>query len=105
MPGRGISEQERSVRIAGSVARLSVDAFETLLTSDPVDVVVRSPRYLFRTSLAGSGLIQRGWQYLAVSRGLVLHAIKKHQLSIPREIRLIEAEDIWVSFLGPQTTG
>jgi hypothetical protein len=46
--------------------------------------------------------MQRGWQYLAVSRGLVFHAITRNQLSIPRTIKLIEAEDIWVSFLRPE---
>jgi hypothetical protein len=81
MPGSGITAQEQTVRIAGSVVRLSAKAF---------------------ASLAGRGVGRRGWQYLAVSRGVVFHATSKSQLSLPRTIKCIEAEDIWVSFLGPK---
>jgi hypothetical protein len=100
MPGSGITAQEQSVRIAGVVVRLSSKAFGSLLTSEPVDLVISSPRYLLRASVAGRGVGQRGWQYLAVSRGVVFHTITKSQLSLPRTITSIEAEDIWVSFLG-----
>jgi hypothetical protein len=102
MPGSGITPQEQTVRIAGSVVRLSAKAFASLLTSDPVELVVSSPQYLLRASVAGRGVGRRGWQYLAVSRGVVFHAICKSQLSLPRTIKCIEAEDIWVSFLGPK---
>ena|ERR671933_224397 len=102
MPGRGITEQELTVRIAGTVVRLSADSFKSLLSSEPVDVVICSRRYLLRASVAGRGLLPRGWQYLAVSRGVVFHTITKTQLSLPATIRGIAAEDIWVSFLGPK---
>jgi hypothetical protein len=98
MPGTGISEKEESVRIAGAVVRLSATAFEALLSSEAVELVISSPRYLFRTSTAGRGIARRGSQYLAVFRGVVFHAITKSQLSVPTAIKTIEAEDIWVSF-------
>jgi len=98
MPGTGISEKEESVRIAGVVVRLNATAFEALLINEPVELVISSPRYLLRTSAAGRGIAQRGWQYLAVFRGVVFHAITKSQLSIPPTIKRIEAEDIWTSF-------
>jgi hypothetical protein len=103
MPGAGITAKEQSVRIAGAIVRLSEKAFESLLTSEPVDLVISSPRYLIRTSVAGRGAMRRGWQYLAVSRGVVFHTITKSQASLPSTVKLVEAEDIWVSFLGPKT--
>jgi hypothetical protein len=100
MPGSGITPQEQTVRTAGSVVRLSAKAFASPLTSDPVELVVSSPRYLLRASVAGRGV---GRQYLAVSRGVVFHAISKSQLSLPRTLKCIEAEDIWVSLLSPES--
>jgi hypothetical protein len=100
MPGPGISAQEESVRIAGAVVRLDAQAFGSLLVNEPVELVISSPRYLLRTTTAGRGAGQRGWQYLAVSQGLVFHAITKSPESIPGTIKTIQAEDIWVSFLG-----
>jgi hypothetical protein len=99
MPGGGITAQEQAVRIAGCVVRLDEQAFESLLTSEPVDLVVWSPRFVLRTSAAGKGVGRRGWQYLAVCHGVVFHAISKSQLSLPSAVKLIEAKDIWVSFL------
>jgi hypothetical protein len=100
MPGIGVSEKEESVRIAGAVVRLNATAFEALLTNEPVELVISSPRYLLRTSAAGRGIAPQGWQYLAVFRGVVFHATTKSRLSIPPSIKTIEAEDIWMSFRG-----
>ena len=100
MPGRGTSAQEETVRIAGVVVRLNAEAFQSLLEDEAVELVISSPRYLLRTTTAGRGVGRRGWQYLAVSRGVVFHAITKSPLSIRGTIRTIQAEDIWVSFLG-----
>ena len=100
MPGRGTSAQEETVRIAGVVVRLNAEAFQSLLDDEPVGLVISSPRFLLRTTAAGRGVAQRGWQYLAVSRGVVFHAITKSPLSIPDSVKTIQAEDIWVSFLG-----
>ena len=102
MPGGGITAKEQSVRIAGVVVRLSEKAFEALVRSEPVDLVISSPRFLIRTSVAGPGAMRRGWQYLAVSRGVVFHTMTTSNASLPSTIKLVEAEDIWVSFLGPK---
>ena len=76
------------------MVRLSQQAFESLITSEPVDVVISSPRYLLRTSVAGRGAMRRGWQYLVVSRGVVFHAVTKSPVYLPSTIRRIDAEDI-----------
>jgi hypothetical protein len=100
MPGGSTSPQEECVRIAGVVVRLNANAFQSLLEDEPVELAISSPRYLLRTTTAGRGIGQRGWLYLAVSRGVVFHASTKSPLSIPQTIKTIQAEDIWVSFLS-----
>ena len=100
MPGRGTSAHEESIRIAGAIVRVNAKTFATLLENEPVELVIASPRYLLRTTAAGRGVGQRGWHYLAVSRGVVFYVIMKRPVSIPPTIKTIQAEDIWVSFLG-----
>ena len=100
MPGNGTSAQEESVRIAGAIVRLNAKTFASLLEDEPVELVIVSPRFLLRTTAAGRGVGQRGWQYLAVCRGVVFYAITKSPLSIPPTVKAIQAEDIWLSFLG-----
>jgi hypothetical protein len=100
MPGAGVSGQEKGVRLAGAIVRLNAKAFGSLLVNEPVELVISSPRYLLRTSVAGRGVGRRGAQYLAVSRGVLFHTITKTPLSVPGTIKTIQAEDIWVSLLG-----
>jgi len=100
MPGPGVSAQEHSVRIAGAIVRLDETVFGSLISSEPVDLVISSARYLLRTTAAGSGVWRRGWHYLAVSRGVVFYTATKSPLAIPQTIKVIEAEDIWLSFSG-----
>lgn len=99
MPGGGISPEDQTVRIAGTVVSLSADAFGAPLAQEPVDLVISARRFLLRTSSAGRGLWPRGWQYLAVSRSVVFHAVTSEQLSVPHTVKTIEANDIWISFL------
>jgi len=59
-----------------------------------------APKYLFRWSFAGDGCFRSGWQSLAVSRGIVFYTTSTEKPAVRAEIKVIDAEDVWVSFLG-----
>ena len=103
MPGGSKNTpQEQTIRLAGSVVRLTPEAFASMLASEPVELVIIAPRYLFRLSAEGNGFLRRGWHSLAVSRRLVFFARLRDKPVVPSAIKVIEAEDVWVSLLGPK---
>jgi hypothetical protein len=100
MLGQRPSPLEQTARATGAVARVKGETLVQLLRTQPVEFVVEAPRYLLRTSTAGRGIIQLGWQYLAVSRGIVFFASSRERIEVPASHRKIEAQDVFVSFLG-----
>jgi len=94
------SPQESAVRAIGAIARISSGRLEKLLREETCELVVVAPRYLFRTTMAGRGLVRLGWHYLVTSGGVWFYSETKKLLPLPPSIRVVEAEDLWVSFLG-----
>jgi hypothetical protein len=91
---------EEAVRAVGAIARVKPATLEDLLRSGSVETVVEAPRFLLRTTMAGSGIFRMGWQYLVTSKAGHFYSESKQRLAIPAGVRVVEAQDLWVSFLG-----
>jgi hypothetical protein len=94
------SPMEKTIRAAGALVRVTPETLLELFTNDPIDFVIEGPRYLLRTMPDGSGIFKLGWRYLAVSRGVVFFVQSKQRIELPASIRKIDAQDVFISFLG-----